>query len=138
MTEVQDPTGQAAEPPACPQCGEADHVHRISAIPDMPAEYSPPRVPSSIDLAGAVVVALGIMCILVIPFTTGWMGMMGIYLIVWGAQRFRSKRRQKAQWQETMSRWERLYFCARDEVAFLPGETALIPISHVREFLYGD
>ncbi|MGB3903618.1 MAG: hypothetical protein WBB22_01725, partial [Anaerolineae bacterium] len=138
MMEAQDTTDRAAEPLACPQCGKVDHVHKLSAIPDMPPEYGPPREPSSIDLAGVVPVALGTVFILVIPFTTGWMGMVGLYLIAWGAERFLSKQDQKARWEEAMSRWQRLYFCARDEVAFIPRGASAILLHRVQDSLYID
>ena len=54
MTAAEDSTDRAAEPPVCPECGKADHVQKISAIPDMPAEFGPPDKPSRFDLLGVV------------------------------------------------------------------------------------
>ena len=41
-------------------------------------------------------------------------------------------------WEKAMSCWEPLYYCARDDGVFIPGETTFIPIDKVQEFLYAD
>jgi hypothetical protein len=139
MTDAQTTTDRAAEPVACPECGEADLVQKISAIPDWPAEYGPPKEPRLIDRGVVVLLALGTVLIVLIPFTTGWMGIAGAYLLAYGGQRLLGREVQKAEWKCAMrSRWERLYFCPRDEVAFIPGATLTWPLHEVRDLLCAD
>jgi hypothetical protein len=68
MTEVQDVSDRAAKPPVCPKCGKADHVQKMSAIPDWPAEYGPPSRPGWFDLLGVVLVAGGLTLALAVAF----------------------------------------------------------------------
>ena len=34
--------------------------------------------------------------------------------------------------------WKRSYFCPRDEVAFIPGETSVIPLREMRPLFYAE
>ena len=61
MTEAEDTAARAAELVACPKCGEVDLVQKISAIPDMPAEFGPPDRPGWFDLLGVVSVVGGLL-----------------------------------------------------------------------------
>ncbi len=45
---------------------------------------------------------------------------------------------ERGRWERARSRWERMYYCARDEGVFIPGDTPLIPITQLRSFLYGE
>jgi hypothetical protein len=54
VTGAEDTTDRAARPVACPECGKADFVQKISAIPDWPAEYGPPDKPGWFDLLGVL------------------------------------------------------------------------------------
>lgn len=45
---------------------------------------------------------------------------------------------QRPSWQRAMNRWERLYYCARDDGVFIPGETPFVPIEKIQELLYAD
>jgi hypothetical protein len=45
---------------------------------------------------------------------------------------------EKPRWDRAVHRWERLYYCARDDGVFIPGETPFIPIDKMQEFLYAD
>jgi hypothetical protein len=150
MTGVQDTTRQAPEPPACPECGKTDHVQKISAIPDMPAEYGPPEEPSSSDPLGVALVLLGVASALAIGGTIGAFVYLftgsneiimlalsvGSLFVLLGAGRLGSKRRQKGRWKEAVSRWQRLHFCARDEVAFMAGGTSTIALHEIGDSLH--
>jgi len=46
--------------------------------------------------------------------------------------------KDKAKWAEAKRRWERLYYCERDDGVFIPGETPFIPIEKLQEFLYAE
>jgi hypothetical protein len=39
------------------------------------------------------------------------------------------------RWQSTMERWDRLYYCARDETVFFPGDNRAIPADQMRDYL---
>jgi len=56
-------------------------------------------------------------------------------------KRDRGKRRyaaEKEKQERATRRWERLYYCARDDGVFIPGETPFIPIDRMQEFLYAE
>jgi len=39
-------------------------------------------------------------------------------------------------WRRACARWNQLYYCARDDGVFIPGQTRLIPVDRMRDFLY--
>jgi phage FluMu protein Com len=45
---------------------------------------------------------------------------------------------EEARWERAMRRWERLYYCARDDGVFVPGETPLLPIDELQDYLYRE
>jgi hypothetical protein len=50
-----------------------------------------------------------------------WLGL--AVFIVWSRSQLARERRAKvAAWQSVRSRWTQTYYCARDDVVFLPGE----------------
>ena len=60
----------------------------------------------------------------------------------WFAPRRAAKRAAKrqryegemAKWKRTLSRWESLYYCSRNDGVFMPGEPILIPIDEAQEY----
>lgn len=42
---------------------------------------------------------------------------------------------EQAQWQQAMTKWQQLYYCARDDGVFLPGKTTLIPVGMLQQWL---
>lgn len=116
---------------------------------------SPPKKPSSLDLAGVLLVLLGLAwcslfefvgalsvllaglgCILMLA------GLLGVPLIPLGLMRIQSRSKgfpiEKERWETAMRRWESLYYCARDDGVFVPGEMSLIPIGQVQTYLYAS
>jgi hypothetical protein len=147
MRKVDDTTARAAEPVACPECGEADLVQKISAIPDWPTEYGPPVRPSWFDLWGVVLLVGGLVLavpVFVLPLPSDrtldldacvfalWVSFLPVG---WGLRRLRSKQQQGSEWEEGMRFWKRLYFCPGDEVAFVPGGASTCPLHEVRDLL---
>jgi len=126
MTEADDTTDRAAELVACPKCGEVDLVQKISAIPDWPAEFGPPDRPGSFDSLGVVSLVGGLLLALALR---EW------GLVRFGNGRLKSKAQQRSEWEEGMRFWKRLYFCARDEVAFIRGGTSTCPLHEIRNLL---
>ncbi len=54
-------------------------------------------------------------------FTLLWLGL--AIFIVWSRRQLAREGRAKvAAWQSVRSRWEHTYYCARDDIIFLPGE----------------
>ena len=45
-------------------------------------------------------------------------------------------KRAQQDYQRAFQRWQKLYYCARDDGVFIPGETGLIPTSDLKAFLY--
>ena len=70
-------------------------------------------------------------------------GLLYVFLPLWfGLRKVKSKRLQfpveQARWERAMRRWERLYYCVRDDGVFTPGETPFMPIDKMQAFLYAD
>ncbi len=42
----------------------------------------------------------------------------------------------QSAWKEAMERWNQLYYCARDDCVFIPGEKTSASISKMKEYLY--
>jgi len=40
------------------------------------------------------------------------------------------------RWQRAMERWNDLYYCARDETVFIPGENKAIPVAEMSKYLF--
>jgi len=148
MTGAEDSTDRAAEPVACPECGEADLVQKISTIPDWPAEYGPPDRPGWFDLLGVVSVVSGLLLAVALAYLLLSVGAFDlgeelIFLVAflpigWGSRRLAYKGQQRSKWKEGMRFWKRLYFCPRDEVAFIRGGTSTCPLHEVRDLLCAD
>jgi hypothetical protein len=45
---------------------------------------------------------------------------------------------QVEQWKRAHERWERLYYCHRDDGVFIPAQTRLIPVNQMQAFLYSS
>jgi hypothetical protein len=41
-----------------------------------------------------------------------------------------------AEWQEATQRWDKLYYCGRDDCVFLPGTNTYAPVSNMMEYIY--
>ena len=69
-------------------------------------------------------------------------GSLGWISIVQGKRkRERAQRRygaEKDKHERVMHGWERLYYCARDDGVFIPGETPFIPTDKMQPFLYTE
>jgi hypothetical protein len=144
VTGAEDSTDGAARAVACPECGKADFVQKISAIPDWPAEYGPPDKPGWFDLlgvlslVGAVLLALGLGYVLIsvgAEMDVECLGYLILAPLLFGVGRLASKGRQRWKWEEGMRFWKRLYFCPRDEVAFVRGGRSTCPLHEIRDLL---
>jgi predicted RNA-binding Zn-ribbon protein involved in translation (DUF1610 family) len=66
--------------------------------------------------------------------------------VLWYFLRRKEKERQKVEqvyindvyqrWQHTKSRWERLYYCGRDDVVFIPGEKTIASVADMIKHIY--
>lgn len=45
---------------------------------------------------------------------------------------------QKPEWESAMLVWDRLYYCTRDDIVFLPGEEGSAPSEGMLEFIYEE
>ena len=44
--------------------------------------------------------------------------------------------RIQGDWKKAMERWDRLYYCGRDDCVFIPGENSSASISKMKEYLF--
>ena len=127
--------------------------------------FNPPKEPRSRTWGGIALVAFGLWCLaalsplfcyglfslfvrfelagLALVAVAVLIGLLYVFLPLWfGLRKVNSKRLrfpvEKARWERAKHRWERLYYCARDDGVFIPGETPFIPIGRIQEFLYAD
>ncbi len=42
----------------------------------------------------------------------------------------------RAVWERAMARWQELYYCARDDRVFIPGEHQAVPVAQMHDLLY--
>jgi predicted RNA-binding Zn-ribbon protein involved in translation (DUF1610 family) len=77
--------------------------------------------------------------------------MLGIYLVIRTRRKNRlllaehaqrvqqeisERERVQSSWIRAMVRWNQLYYCARDDCVFIPGENTSAPLSKLKEYLY--
>ncbi len=78
-----------------------------------------------------------------IMMITGWIS---IFLIVWSARKtsklkkgfdilWAKWRASEKAWRVAMNRWQKLYYCSRDDVVFIPGEGRAVPPNRMSELL---
>lgn len=63
--------------------------------------------------------------------------------LLWWRNREGSKRRRKfeqeiAIWKEVIRKWNRLYYCARDDSVFILGQNPFVPVDQMTAFLYEE
>ncbi len=46
------------------------------------------------------------------------------------------RQRIQSAWKKAVERWNQLYYCARDDCVFIPGENTSAPTSNMQEYLY--
>ena len=46
--------------------------------------------------------------------------------------------REKALWRDAMAKWERLYYCARDDIVFDPSDRTWAPVDEIMTYLYAE
>lgn len=69
------------------------------------------------------------------------LGIIGAGIATFRSNNKKSRRRkaqlasQLAQWEMAMSRWQRLYYCARDEGVFDPKEQVFVPAERMIDYL---
>lgn len=66
--------------------------------------------------------------------------------VISGSWRVRRKIREEREqystsykcWQRAYERWQQLYYCARDDGIFLPGETRFVAVEQMKELLFSS
>jgi len=98
----------------------------------------------------SMIIIIGLICLFL--FLVGVAAIaLGIFLIVRFGKNKRSQlaeyqrkvqeeiaERQRIQsaWKRAMDRWNQLYYCARDDCVFIPGENTSASISKMKEYFY--
>ncbi len=106
---------------------------------------------SSSQSSDFIITGLAITCGLLFLLFLGAAGIgLGIYLITRSAKTKRSqldgynqmvkaemddRERIKNIWKNAIKRWNQLYYCARDDCVFIPGENSSAPLSGMQEYL---
>lgn len=90
--------------------------------------------PFQVSSSSAVVVVYGGYTVLLLAILAGAL------VAVWHQHRVTRWRRhlplEHAQWQQAMAKWEHLYYCARDDGVFVPGQPSLIRVGRLRDWLF--
>ncbi len=42
------------------------------------------------------------------------------------------------KWQQAISRWEKLYYCGRDDIIFIPGEKTSAAVADIHNYIYAN
>ena len=156
---------EVAERLACPQCGQVDRVQKVSAayrggqtVLSPPVEPLLAATPGSLESlftgCGYVWLSLmgpGLLLVGLIGLSnpdnflfvlTAIVGLGFTLLLVADLRRRPRAMRQRVadreRWEKATNRWVQLYYCARDDGVFIPGETSFIPIDKMQAFLYAD
>ena len=66
----------------------------------------------------------------------------GLWFVLW--REYRAKRNESRvsfekaglEWKKATTRWEKLYYCGRDDVVFIPGERTSAPTGKMMEYIY--
>jgi hypothetical protein len=66
-----------------------------------------------------------------------------VIVLLWWRNREGSKRRRKfeqemAMWKEAIGKWNQLYYCARDDGVFIPGQNRFVSVDQMTALLYGE
>jgi hypothetical protein len=51
---------------------------------------------------------------------------------------YKHRQEEYAAWKAMMAKWEALYYCWRDDVVFIPGNSPAIPVRDMWDFLWTD
>jgi len=124
-------------------CGVGDSA--LSALIEFADSYTPSGS-SDIPLSG---LALAVAAAIVGLFALGFVAL-GIFLTVRASRpnanvtaRYqgqleavkREHARIQGSYEHAMARWKELYYCARDDCVFIPGENSSAPLSKMNEYL---
>lgn len=153
---------EVAEYLACPKCGKVDRVQKVSAAYRAGLSVlAPPKEPTVrigceeylvqalFFFGGIAIFYASIWLLNVVSGLATWLlgagglALLWLVLLVWvsrrrHAHRVRRLAVEKQRWDGAILRWEHLYYCARDDGVFVPGETSLIPIDQLHTYLYAD
>jgi hypothetical protein len=54
----------------------------------------------------------------------------------YNSQKAKVEAEELPRWQRATDRWNQLYYCARDETVFIPGENKAIPADNMKDYLF--
>lgn len=149
----------------CPRCGRNDQVRIVSAmVREQTALASQLTSPEEPDTGrrpniGIVTVTLFVSTLIfaylfvVLLSTTSKTNNLGFAFVIpllmsiffgflFGVERRSARalalRQQelRARWERAMARWQELYYCARDDRVFIPGEHQAVPVAQMHDLLY--
>lgn len=127
----------------CPQCGQVDRVEKVSVLFEekntpIAEKLAPPSMPhingNALGCISIIILFLLFYVFLLGPFLQGNFPVVNVlvFLVIasaFGAWNIKaaSARRAKlavamSRWESIISKWNRLYYCYRNDVIFIPGE----------------
>ena len=112
------------------------------------APVAPLEEPAScwVRLAVVLIIVGALAMFLGLTSKTGITTGLGIFFLLSGVigvlpERHRLANNRWAQpehprWERAMTRWQSLYYCARDDCVFIPGENQAVPLAQMHDYLY--
>lgn len=99
----------------------------------------------ALNPSGAILFATGIVCIgigtLFVIGAVVWAGPavkrhFGRVMASYNQSKAQIDNEERPRWQRAMDRWNQLYYCARDETIFIPGENKAISTDKMKDYLF--
>ena len=63
-------------------------------------------------------------------------------VVMWANRQSRKRKQafkeEKAIWEKAFNKWNQLYYCARDDGVFIPGQNRFVPVDQMTSFLYKE
>ena len=131
----------------CPVCHQNDAVQKISAVVSAPEEPSSSRISPFMTYLGYALGIFGVLWLigflifgevdLNVVLTAGLT--IGVFIyFVYLRRRYQSTEYPtlKAAWDKAIERWDRLYYCDRDDIVFDPETNETCSKKDVKQFVY--
>ena len=131
----------------CPVCHQNDAVQKISAVVSTPEEPSSSKFSPFMTYLSYALGIFGVLWLIgflifgEVDFQvaiTAVLTIGGSIYFLYKYRRYKSSEypTQKAAWDKAMERWNRLYYCNRDDIVFDPETNETCSKKDVKQFVY--
>jgi flagellar basal body-associated protein FliL/predicted RNA-binding Zn-ribbon protein involved in translation (DUF1610 family) len=126
----------------------SDIARRLAPPPPPPTVQSKSGKKNSLLVLSIIVMFIGIVLLFKSNFVWGiifaLIAVGGFFLWHSSRRKAQEKARQQQsstnnayqQWQQAISRWEKLYYCGRDDIIFIPGEITSAAVSDMLTYIH--